>query len=89
MKINSINPYTEEVNWTYDSFSIGECRSRNLDRAEKLAKRIKSGFVSINGMIKSDPGLPFGGIKKSGVGRELSQYGLREFVNIKTIIVNN
>jgi succinate-semialdehyde dehydrogenase/glutarate-semialdehyde dehydrogenase len=62
--------------------------SGDLDRAERLAKRIKSGFVAINGMAKSDPRLPFGGIKKSGVGRELSHYGLKEFVNIKTVVVN-
>ncbi|HET8686028.1 MAG TPA: aldehyde dehydrogenase family protein, partial [Methanosarcina sp.] len=62
--------------------------SGDPDRAERLAKRIKSGTVAINGMIKSDPRLPFGGIKKSGIGRELSHYGLKEFVNIKTVIVN-
>jgi succinate-semialdehyde dehydrogenase/glutarate-semialdehyde dehydrogenase len=62
--------------------------SGDLDRAERLAKKIKSGFVAINGMAKSDPRLPFGGIKKSGVGRELSHYGLKEFVNIKTVVVN-
>ncbi len=62
--------------------------SEDLDRAERLAKKIKSGFVAINGMIKSDPRLPFGGIKKSGIGRELSHYGLKEFVNIKTVLVN-
>jgi succinate-semialdehyde dehydrogenase/glutarate-semialdehyde dehydrogenase len=62
--------------------------SGDLDRAERLAKRMKSGFAAINGMVKSDPRLPFGGIKKSGVGRELSHYGLREFVNIKTVVVN-
>lgn len=62
--------------------------SGDLYRAESLAKRIKSGSVSINGMIKSDPRIPFGGIKKSGVGRELSHYGLKEFVNIKTVVVN-
>ena len=62
--------------------------SRDLDRAERLAKRIKSGSVSINGMAKSDPRLPFGGVKMSGIGRELSQYGLKEFVNIKTVVVN-
>ncbi|WP_440957045.1 NAD-dependent succinate-semialdehyde dehydrogenase [Methanosarcina sp. Mfa9] len=62
--------------------------SGDPERAERLAKRIKSGFVVVNGMVKSDPRLPFGGIKKSGVGRELSHYGLKEFVNIKTVVVN-
>jgi succinate-semialdehyde dehydrogenase/glutarate-semialdehyde dehydrogenase len=61
--------------------------SRNTDRAEKLAARIESGFVAVNDMVKSDPRLPFGGVKKSGIGRELSHYGLKEFVNIKTVVV--
>ncbi|HWQ48829.1 MAG TPA: aldehyde dehydrogenase family protein [Methanosarcina sp.] len=47
----------------------------DLDRTEKLAKRIKSGPLSINGMIKSDPRLPFGGIKKSGVGENFHTMG--------------
>ncbi len=62
--------------------------SGDLGRAERMAKRIRSGFVAINGMHKSDPRLPFGGVKKSGIGRELSHYGLKEFVNIKTVLVN-
>lgn len=70
-------------------FGLGaEIWSADLKRAERLAKRIRSGFVTINGRVKSDPRLPFGGTKKSGIGRELSYYGLKEFVNIKTIVVN-
>ncbi len=70
-------------------FGLGaEIWSADLKRAEHLAKRIKSGFVTINGRVKSDPRLPFGGVKKSGIGRELSHYGLKEFVNIKTVVIN-
>ncbi len=61
--------------------------SQNIERAEKMARMIRSGTVAINDFVKSDPRLPFGGIKKSGVGRELSEYGIKEFVNKKTIVI--
>lgn len=63
----------------------GSLWTTDLEKGEKLARQIESGGIFINGMTKSDPRLPFGGIKKSGFGRELSHYGIKEFVNIKTI----
>jgi len=59
--------------------------TKDSERGKKIAMEIESGGVFINGIVKSDPRLPFGGIKNSGYGRELSTYGIKEFVNIKTI----
>ncbi len=59
--------------------------TRNIDRARQLAARIEAGGVFINGMTASDPRLPFGGVKRSGYGRELSSFGIQEFVNIQTV----
>jgi succinate-semialdehyde dehydrogenase / glutarate-semialdehyde dehydrogenase len=63
----------------------GSVWTSDLARGEEVARRISTGAVFVNGLTKSDPRLPFGGIKKSGYGRELSESGIKEFVNIKTI----
>ncbi len=61
--------------------------SRDLDRAERIAARLQSGLVFVNSMTASDPRLPFGGVKRSGYGRELAQFGIREFANVQTVSV--
>jgi succinate-semialdehyde dehydrogenase/glutarate-semialdehyde dehydrogenase len=63
----------------------GNLWTGNIARGRELAGHIESGNVFINGMTASDPRLPFGGVKRSGYGRELSTFGIREFVNIQTV----
>ena len=64
-----------------------EQQTSDKDKALNLSRKINSGAVFINDMSKSDPRLPFGGINKSGYGRELSELGLKEFLNVKTVVL--
>jgi acyl-CoA reductase-like NAD-dependent aldehyde dehydrogenase len=59
--------------------------TQDLEKAERLSSLVESGIVSVNNVVASDPRVPFGGVKKSGFGRELSRYGMLEFVNIKSV----
>jgi succinate-semialdehyde dehydrogenase/glutarate-semialdehyde dehydrogenase len=78
---------TDAVRLANDSpYGLGAALwTRDLARAERLAREIEAGAIFVNGVVKSDPRLPFGGIKRSGYGRELSEYGIREFMNIKSV----
>jgi succinate-semialdehyde dehydrogenase / glutarate-semialdehyde dehydrogenase len=78
---------TDAIRLANDSeFGLGAALwTQDRARAERLAARIEAGAVFVNGLVKSDPRLPFGGIKRSGYGRELSEYGIREFANIKSV----
>jgi succinate-semialdehyde dehydrogenase / glutarate-semialdehyde dehydrogenase len=68
------------------SFGLGASLwTQNRERAERIVGEIEAGCVFVNELVKSDPRLPFGGVKRSGYGRELSEYGIREFVNIKGV----
>jgi succinate-semialdehyde dehydrogenase/glutarate-semialdehyde dehydrogenase len=67
----------------------GAVFTRDVARGQKLAaERIETGTCVVNGMVVSDPRLPFGGVRASGIGRELGSFGIREFVNIKTVVVS-
>ncbi|HET7650126.1 MAG TPA: NAD-dependent succinate-semialdehyde dehydrogenase [Gammaproteobacteria bacterium] len=63
----------------------GSVWTRNRERGENLARQLQSGSAFVNGLVKSDPRLPFGGIKQSGHGRELARHGIHEFTNVKTV----
>lgn len=87
--IISVHNEQEAINMANQSkYGLGaSIWTRDFEKGKVLARQIESGSVFINGMVKSDPRLPFGGVKLSGYGRELAAFGIREFVNIKSVWV--
>ena len=82
-----VDSETEALRLANDSqYGLGaSIWTEDLDKAERLSRMVRSGIVTANNVVISDPRVPFGGIKNSGFGRELSRYGMLEFVNIKSV----
>jgi acyl-CoA reductase-like NAD-dependent aldehyde dehydrogenase len=85
--ITIVEDEREAIRFANDSeFGLGaSIWTQDLDKAERLSRLVQSGIVTVNNVVMSDPRVPFGGIKNSGFGRELSKYGILEFVNIKSV----
>ena len=85
-----VNDEAEAIQVANDSiFGLGAAVfTEDIVRGEKIAKeKVNAGACFVNAFVKSDPRLPFGGVKESGYGRELSEVGIKEFVNIKTVYI--
>ena len=89
MSIISVKDETEAIQVANDhKYGLGgTVWTKNEKKGLRIARALECGFAGVNSVVRSDPRFPFGGVKKSGYGRELGSYGIKEFVNIKTIIM--
>jgi succinate-semialdehyde dehydrogenase/glutarate-semialdehyde dehydrogenase len=85
--ITSVRDTSDAIAAANDSrFGLGAAAwSRDEKEIRRFARELEAGSVFVNGMVASDARFPFGGVKKSGYGRELSAFGMHEFVNVKTV----
>ena len=90
LSVFEVGSYQEAVEVANDTrFGLGaSVFTEDREKGERMARELEVGCAFVNEMTKSDPRLPFGGIKDSGYGRELSRHGIREFVNTKTVWVD-
>ena len=88
--ITKFNKNEDAVRIANDTpYGLGSSIWGSAEEAEEMAPKIEAGMVFVNKVVGSDPRVPFGGIKQSGLGRELSRFGLREFTNIKTVWIDH
>jgi aldehyde dehydrogenase (NAD+) len=86
LKFSSLEEVVDRANDTCYGLGAGVC-TRDIGKALRLAREIRSGTVWVNCYDKFDPAMPFGGFKMSGIGRELGEYGLNNYIQIKSVCI--
>lgn len=87
IKIENDQDFVKVAN--HNDYGLGGCIiSKDIKKAEEMAEKINCGMIFINDIVKSDPRMPSGGVKKSGYGRDCGEFGLKEFTNVKLVYIN-